>query len=279
MRNEKQLWTEFRTLIKMLSKTHIIPKITDIFIPEFKNGQNVQKSNFCALKIGKEGVGLSHLLFAEEQEKPINENFATIQQSLIGQDPVDLAMKLGETDPINHILAMAAVNAISQFIIHTHAIPLDYTTDPLGLLNIQSSDHIGMVGFFGPLIPIIERLGARLIIIEKKKEYVQQSPTWKVTLDPKELLQCNKVLCTSTTVLNGTLDEILLNCEKATMISIIGPTAGFLPDLLFLRHVDVVGGRCVINPDLFFQNLRNNTPWNSATKKYCFQKRTYKKFY
>ena len=46
-----------------------------------------------------------------------------------------------------------------------------------------------------------------------------------VSLDPARLRPCNKVLCTSTTILNNSLDEILSYCAPQAFVSIIGPTA------------------------------------------------------
>jgi len=90
-----------------------------------------------------------------------------------------------------------------------------------------------------------------------------------------KLSKCNKILCTSTTILNNSLDEILAHCSPDAFISIIGPTAGYFPDPLFARGVDVVGGRVVKNGALFLQLIAEGKRWGDATRKTCFQKGTY----
>ena len=77
-------------------------------------------------------------------------------------------------------------------------------------------------------------MGNHLIVIEKKANLVQKTNNWEVTLDPAQLEKCNKVLITSTTILNESIDDILKFCSQAEKISIIGPTAGFFPDLQLL---------------------------------------------
>jgi uncharacterized protein (DUF4213/DUF364 family) len=90
------------------------------------------------------------------------------------------------------------------------------------------------------------------------------------------LRACNKVLCTSTTILNNSLDEILARCAPDAMVSIIGPTAGYFPDPLFNRGIDVMGGRVVKDGKLLLQRLTEQKRWGDATRKICFQKKTYK---
>jgi uncharacterized protein (DUF4213/DUF364 family) len=75
--------------------------------------------------------------------------------------------------------------------------------------------------------------------------------------------------------LNNSLDEILAYCSPDAFISIIGPTAGYFPDPLFARGVDIVGGRVVKNDALFLQLLSERKRWGDATQRICFQKETY----
>jgi uncharacterized protein (DUF4213/DUF364 family) len=76
--------------------------------------------------------------------------------------------------------------------------------------------------------------------------------------------------------LNNSLDEILANCSPDAFVSIIGPTAGYFPDPLFARGVDVVGGRVVKDGRQFLQLLAERKRWGVATQRTCFQRETYK---
>ncbi len=140
---------------------------------------------------------------------------------------------------------------------------------------MEKGDIVGMVGFFPPLVKQITKLGNKLIIIEKKSNMVKETANWKVTLDPSELKECTKVLITSTTVLNNTLDDILINCAKAKQISVIGPSAGYFPDPLFSKGVNVIGGTYITNPEVFIDLFKNNEKWGPATKKYAIDRKDY----
>ena len=112
-------------------------------------------------------------------------------------------------------------------------------------------------------------------MIEKNPRLIQKYPELPISLDATKLSTCNKVLCTSTTILNNSLDEVLSHCAPEALVSVIGPTAGYFPDPLFNRGVDVVGGRVVKDAAPFIQLLREQKRWGAATRKICFQKRTY----
>ncbi len=132
-----------------------------------------------------------------------------------------------------------------------------------------------MVGLFPGLVKTIRNAGAQLIIIEKNELLIKKYPDLPITLDAGKLKSCNKILCTSTTILNNSLDNILENCSSEAFVSIVGPTAGYFPDPLFARGVDVVGGRVVKDGDQFMELLSQGQRWGIATKRTCFQKRTY----
>jgi uncharacterized protein (DUF4213/DUF364 family) len=157
----------------------------------------------------------------------------------------------------------------------TVSFSIDSATDSVGLLSVSPGDKVGMVGLFFPLIETINNTKANLVIIEKKERLIQEFPELPITLDASELSTCNKILCTSTTILNNSLDEILTHCSSDALVSIIGPTAGYFPDPLFARGVDIVGGRVVKDGPRFLQLLEKRERWGDATEKTCFQKDTY----
>ena len=75
--------------------------------------------------------------------------------------------------------------------------------------------------------------------------------------------------------MNNTIEKILHHCSSASVKSIIGPMAGYIPDPLFARGIDVVGGTFVNNAEQFWNLLTENQNWGAATQKYCIQKSNY----
>jgi uncharacterized protein len=92
-------------------------------------------------------------------------------------------------------------------------------------------------------------------------------------MDAAKLSTCNKILCTNTTILNNSLDEILAHCSPDTFVSIIGPKAGYFPDPLFARGDDVVSGRIVKKGELFLQLIAEKNAGETLHKRPVSRKR------
>jgi uncharacterized protein (DUF4213/DUF364 family) len=267
-----KLKDEFKLMVTSLTAKYQIPPIADIFFPPFYKGGQPQEAEFMALSLTGGATGISYVLLPDKKEQ----EYKGLQSSdFIGQDPREFALEFGHENPVKEMISLAAINAICQHAMREGNIAVDTATDSLGLLSITAGDKLGMVGLFFPLIKTIKNAGAELVVIEKKAHLIQKYPELPITLDATQLDTCNKVLCTSTTILNNSLDEVLSHCAPDAWVSIIGPTAGYFPDPLFNRGVDVVGGRVVKDGELFLQLLREQKRWGDATRKTCFQKNNY----
>jgi uncharacterized protein (DUF4213/DUF364 family) len=225
-----------------------------------------------AIRLEGDATGISFVLLPDEEM----ERYTALHPSdFVGKDPHGFALELGNDDPIKEMIGLAAINAICQHVMRATDFPIESAPDSLGLLSVSPGDRIGMVGLFFGLTKAIKKAGAELVVIEKKASLKERFPDLPITMDAAQLKTCNKILCTSTTLLNNTLDEILTHCSPDAFVSIIGPTAGYFPDPLFARGVDVVGGRVVKNGVLFLKLLEERKRWGDATQMICFQKKTY----
>jgi uncharacterized protein (DUF4213/DUF364 family) len=225
-----------------------------------------------AISLESGATGISFVLLPDEKM----EQYTALKPSaFVAKNPREFALEFGGNDPIIEMISLASINAICQHVMQKTNFAVDSATDSIGLLSVSSGDRIGMVGLFSGLIKTIKKAGAELVVIEKNEKLIQKFPNLPITLDAMKLSTCNKILCTSTTILNNTLDEILAHCSSDAFVSIIGPTAGYFPDPLFSRGVDVVGGRVVKNGPVFLQLLAERKRWGDATERTCFQKETY----
>ena len=266
------LKNEFKKMIKIISSQHTIPPVSTLFLPPFFKGGQQKDAQFMAIGLEGGAAGISYVLLADEK---MEDYMGLKKDDFIGRNPEDLALEFGNTDPIKEMISLAAINAICQHVMKTSHFKVESATDSMGLLEISKGDRIGMVGLFPGLVKTILDAGAQLIVIEKNELLIKKYPDLPITLDAGRLKSCNKVLCTSTTILNNSLDTILGYCASDAFVSIVGPTAGYFPDPLFARGVDVVGGRVVKDGDLFMELLSQGQPWGAATQMTCFQKKTY----
>jgi uncharacterized protein len=267
------LKNEFIKMITQVRARFAVPRIENIFLPPlYKDGQP-KDAQFMAIVLEGGATGISYILLPDKKQEAYN---ALQPQDVIGKDPQEFALGFGSDDPMKQMMSMAAMNAICQYVMKETDFPFDHVTDSLGLLSVARGDRIGMVGLFFGLTDTIKKAGAELIIIEKKEPLIQKFRDLPITLDVTKLADCNKILCTSTTVLNNSLDEILAHCSPDAFVSVVGPTAGYFPDPLFACGVDVVGGRVVENSKEFLQRLAQRKRWGDATLRTCFQKKTYR---
>ena len=263
---------EFKKLITDLTTKFTLPPIADIFLPPFHTGGQPKDAQFMAIGLEGGAVGVSYVLLPDTKR----EEYTALQPpDFVGKDPRRFALEFGHDDPLKEMIGLAAINAICQHVMRETDFAVDSATDSLGLLTVSEGDRVGMVGLFYGLIKTIKEANAELVVIEKNEQLIQKYPDLPITMDASQLSTCNKVLCTSTTIMNNSLDEILAQCSPDAFVSIIGPTAGYFPDPLFARGVDVVGGRIVKNGELFLQQLAEKKRWGEATQRTCFQKETY----
>jgi uncharacterized protein (DUF4213/DUF364 family) len=267
-----RLKDEFRKMVTQLTAKFTLPPIANIFFPPFYKGGQPKDAQFMAVSLEGGATGISFVLLPDEKRE---EYTALHPLDFIGKDPQEFALAFGSDDPVKEMISLAAINAICQYVMKETRYAVDSATDSLGLLSITAGDRIGMVGLFFGLIKTIKKAEAELVVIEKNEKLIQEFPNLPITLDASKLRGCNKILCTSTTILNNSLDEVLAHCSPDAFVSIIGPTAGYFPDPLFVRGVDVVGGRVVNNGALFMQLLAERKRWGDATQITCFQRKTY----
>ncbi len=263
---------EFKKMVTELTKKFTLPPISNIFFPPFYRGGQPKDAQFMAICLEGGAAGISFVLLPDEKM----EEYTALQPSdFVEKNPRGFALEFGNDNPVKEMISLAAINAICQHVMRETNFAVDYATDSLGLSSVSAGDRVGMVGLFSGLIKTIGKANAELVVIEKNEQLIQKFPNLPITLDATKLNTCNKILCTSTTILNNSLDEILAHCSPDAFVSIIGPTAGYFPDPLFDRGVDVVGGRIVKDGESFLQLLADRKRWGDATQRTCFQKQTY----
>jgi uncharacterized protein (DUF4213/DUF364 family) len=266
------LLIELREMAVKLAARYPIPKIAGIVFPPYMSGGQSTDCEFMALALEGGAGGLSFVLLPESSAA----DYRALQpQRFIDRCPAEYARAFGGEDPLQNMLGLAAINAICQQVMRTTDCIPEGAADSIGLMKIEAGDRVGMVGLFPPLLKYMKNTEAELIVIEKNEKLIARYPKLHLTLDIHALNSCNKVLCTSATLLNDTLEEVLQQCRAAEHISVLGPTAGFFPDPLFARGVDVLGGRLVNDGMLLLKLIAERRPWGAATRKLCFQAAEY----
>lgn len=240
------------------------PRVRALHLPPAPwNGS--KDGEFGALELEDGSLGLSYVLL-DDSLAALAGGQAT--HGLIGADAMEIARWWLEREGAARTVGFAAVNALSRHLFDRTGFVPPVATDSIAGLAPQAGEHIGMVGFFPPLVKQVTAHGARLTVLELRADLAGEHAGFSVTTDPAALQTCDKVLSTSTVLLNHTLDRVLANCGRARRIALVGPGAGGLPETLFQRGITTMAGTWIIDADGFKQALRQGEPWSTHARKF-----------
>jgi uncharacterized protein len=266
--------TELLGMLERFGKRSPLPKVRALHLPP-PSAVDSRAGEFCALELDDGSIGLSYVLLDDETRQLVR---AGGDGGLAGADSLATARWYVTGTGARRTLGFAAVNALTRCLFDRAGYLPPESGDSIGGLDPRPGDHVGMVGFFPPLVKRIAAVGARLTVIELKAELAGQYEGYRVTLDAGELADCNKVLSTSTLLLNDTLGSILANAASAERFALVGPGAGCLPDPLFARGVTLVGGTWIHDRGAFETALRAGESWSASARKTAIRRDEYPGF-
>jgi uncharacterized protein (DUF4213/DUF364 family) len=245
------------------------PRVRALHLPPQEDAAK-KDDEFCALELEDGSIGFSHVRLGA-----VEAMLRARPSTFAGMDAAELARGYAGSDPVDKTLGFAAINALSQQLFARANWRPPATGDSLGAIEPKSGEHIGMIGLFRPLIERVNEAGAQLTVLELRPDLAGEHENYRVTLDPASLASCEKVLSTCTVMLNDTLDAVLAACRNARHFAIVGPTAGCIPDPLFARGVDTIGGRRVVDAEGFRDAFCQGKKWGSFASKYVIARQDY----
>ncbi len=247
------------------------PTVRCLHVPKRTEAAEGHDAEFCAIELEDGAFGLSYILLGDTLERILRAHGGSAP--LAGADAMALASQLTSADPVERAVALAAINALTHSVWRRCGYEPAPAGNSLGDIELGPEDHLGMIGFFPPLVRRIDAVGGRLSVVEMSEEIVRQQrqryPNITITTDRQALRHCNVVVGTSTMLLNDTLDEMLGAAPKAVRFALIGPSAGLWPDELFRRGVTLTGGTTIVDADVFRQAMAAGESWSRATRKFA----------
>jgi uncharacterized protein (DUF4213/DUF364 family) len=269
--NVKSIATTYVELAERISTRLVSPRIRALHLPP-KEKIAGNHAEFCALELEDGSIGFSFILMGDTERRL----HASVSSDVYtGLDALVLARGYAQADPVAKAIGFAAINALSQSLFSRANWVPQPSSDSLGQLEPRNGEHIGMIGLFSPLVARVSEVHARLTVLELRPELAGEHGDYRVTLDPADLAGCEKVVSTCAVMLNDTLDAVLDACQGARYRAMIGPTAGCVPDPLFDRGLDHLGGRRVVDVEGFRDAFRDGKKWGSFCYKYAISRQEY----
>lgn len=220
-----------------------------------------KEGEFCAVQLDDGSVGLAFTL--------LDGTLAALHArgTEAGRSAMDIVRGYAEGDGAARALGLAAINALTRRLYDRAGFVPDDSIDSFGSLGLKPGDRLGMVGHFTPLIEQARALDIPVTVLELKAELVREEPGLVVTLDAKRLAGCNKIVSTSTLLLNDTFEAVAGCWRGADAVAIVGPSAGCPPDPLFAAGVSAVGTAWIADAEGFLARCAAGEKWGETSKK------------
>jgi uncharacterized protein (DUF4213/DUF364 family) len=267
---------ELISLLERFAARAPLPRVRALHLPPAAM-MNTKAGEFCAIELDDGSLGLTFVLLDESTRRLVAQR-GDPSLSLEGADALAVARWFSDEPGARRALGFAVVNALTRCLFDRAGFVPAPSGNSIGMLAPHAADHIGMIGLFPPLVKGIVQAGARLTVVELRADLAGERDGYRVTTDRNELAACDKVISTSTLLLNGTLDAMLQACSQAQSFALIGPGAGCLPDPLFARGVTLVGGTWITDREAFLAALAAGEPWTAAARKTAIRRADYPGF-
>lgn len=263
---------QYLQLTKKICNHISIPPVVSVHLPNpIDDAENPDKFGFIFLQDGSVGpfyTSLEDSLQQLWQQIPDGKTLAI--------NTVELIQYLATDSLGNRALAIGAFNAMSQHLMQRTAYSpvANNKASSTGLSKPKAGESVGMVGYFCPLVEQFLVQGTSVVVLEKNPARVELADGLTLTTRPEDLAQCQHVLCTASTLINGSLPDILKHCQKKTL-SLIGPSGSGLPDILFQHGVQAVGGIQFFDLPALHEALHTQQSWGHAGNKYQLTPHSY----
>lgn len=146
------------------------------------------------------------------------------------------------------IIGVATMNALSQIIFEADPDRYSFREGNLiDLLEVGHEDVVVLVGLIKPFIPILRSKAKQLYVLERG--FRRERGILPDTACEQVIPKADVVIITGSSLANGTIDRLLEISENASTVALVGPTVSCVPDPLFERGVDLIGGIRVFDPD------------------------------
>jgi uncharacterized protein (DUF4213/DUF364 family) len=150
------------------------------------------------------------------------------------------------------VIGVATINALSQTVLkQTHDRYSVLEGNTLDHLDIRPGESVAVVGNIRPLVHAIKSKTTRLRVFERGGSL--EEGVLPDAASEELIPEADLVFITGSAIANGTIGRLLQLSGKARQVILVGPSASMVPDPLFKRGVDLIGGVIVTNPEIAMQ--------------------------
>ena len=206
--------------LEAIASTYPAPAIAGLHVPADLGpaSAGARDAAFCAIELQDGAFGLSYLMLGDTL-RSLASNGNT--RAIAGRpEPTGAGAAFRQQRPVGAGLALACINALTDSVWRRIGYEPPPAGNSLGDVVLSATDHLGMIGFFPPLVRQVQALGARLTVVELDAGHgaapagplSRRRPSrWTARAWPTATV----VVGTSTMLLNDTLDAMLAAAPRA----------------------------------------------------------------
>ena len=207
-------------LLEALKKA-ALEKTEDIKVTDVRIGLG-----YTAVQLDTGSVGLAYT-FRDKAESGCSVFHG--KRPLAGTPARDILQYIASNGLLERTLGLAAANALFNTSDATGAVPGCSSADGdlLDVLMLTKDDRVGMVGFFGPLVPVIKQRAGELIIFEENM--ARADGLCPGSREAELLPTCSVAIITATSIINNSFEHISNAAAKCRIKAVLGPSTPMAP--------------------------------------------------
>lgn len=164
--------------------------------------------------------------------------------TLAGRPAVELlAFLADEKSGLARAVGLATANALLAALPQ----PPFSKDEVIASLGITPDERVAMVGYFGPIVAQLRKIGCNLDVIELNPHHGSE------TITPEQgreaLAACSVAILTGTSLINGTCDQLLDGLGSPRAAVLLGPSSPLCPEAFKGSGITHVAGSRVRDPE------------------------------
>lgn len=202
---------------------------------------------YTAVRTDTGGIGLSFTMVDGEAGCTVVPGDLDFE----GGPAVDLLSEIRSPRPVLRSMALALINALNYPI--AADLPEDRSNDGLfDQLGVGEGSRVAMVGYFGPLMGKLTGRGATVEVVDIGREIGDPA-----AFNEKLSGWAEVVILTSTSILNGTVDDLLAAMGPEVRVLMMGPSTPMVASAFDGLPVHLLAGTVPVDADAVLKAVRH----------------------
>ena len=209
-----------------------LPRLAGKKIKEVRVGLGLM-----AVELDSGPIGVTYVLRSE-----VGHGCGVLPQdgNLIGKPAGEIAgWALQGKNVITVAMGLAVLNSVAEF----DKLEMEHEPDDPDAAfstEIRPEDTVAIIGHIGPLIFNLINKVQRLFIFERGEDV--GGGVYPESAQPELLPECQVIFISSTSIINGTLENLLKYCTKARDVVMVGSSTPIYPEAFSGTGVTVLSG-------------------------------------